>query len=226
MDRDEVEAAIGAGEVAIEHGGPIDLRSTGFWKAVGAVKHDPAMVEPFADRIAAVDRAVFERWAMLTVPIGAGTRLAVAGTILGLAIIAAAYYVDAPWNGLLLLAGTVVVLVPTHGLGHLVVGGRSGIGFVYWFVGTVRRPQPGVKVDYATYLRTPARDRARMHAAGAVVTKTIPFLMLGAAWGMDAPRWAWATVALLGFAQIVTDVLWSTKSSDWKKYRREMRHAS
>ena len=225
MTRDEVETALTETERLLAGDGPIDLRATGFWKAVAAVKRDPDLVEPFADRIGAIDREAFERWAFLTIPFTVGTLLAVLGSVACLVVISIAYYVDAPWNGVLLVAGTGALLVPTHGIGHLVTGATSGMRFTHWFVGTIRRPQPGVKIDYSTYLRTPARARAWMHASGALVTKAIPFLMLGAAWGMDAPGWAWIVLLVIGIGQIVTDVAWSTKSSDWKKFRRELRYA-
>ncbi len=225
MTHDEVQSALDATERALDAEGPVDLRSTGFWRAVGAIKRDSDHVEAFADRVGRLDRALFERWASFTIPFGLGTTLAVAGTVVGLVVIAAAYYVDDPWNGLLLLAGLGIVLVPTHGLGHLVAGARSGMRFTHWFVGTMRRPQPGVKIDYATYLRTPAMARAWMHASGALVTKAIPFVLLGAAWGMEAPGWAWAVLLVVGIGQVATDVLWSTKSSDWKKFARERRYA-
>ena len=226
MTHDEIETALDATERALSEDGPVDLRSTGFWRAVGSIKRNPEEVEVFADRVGRLDQELFQRWALLTVPFGVGTALAVGATIAGLVVITAAYYVVEPWNGLLLLAGLGIVLVPTHGLGHLVVGARAGMRFTHWFVGTMRRPQPGVKIDYATYLRTPASSRAWMHAAGALVTKAIPFFLLGAAWGMDAPGWAWAVLILIGVGQIVTDVLWSTKSSDWKKFARERRYAN
>jgi hypothetical protein len=38
-------------------------------------------------------------------------------------------------------------------------------------------------------------------------------------------RWVAVILALLGVAQIVTDVLFSTKTSDWKRFSREMRNA-
>ena len=72
-----------------------------------------------------------------------------------------------------------VLLVTTHGLGHLAVGKARGMKFTHWFVGTMQRPQPGVKLDYATYLRVDAVGRAWMHASGAIVTKIVPF----------GPRW-------------------------------------
>ncbi len=226
MHRDEIDAALDAAEAALAAvDGPVKLGPTGFWKAVAAVKKNPSLIEEFADRMAAIDRTAFERWALLIVPIRPGTWLAVIGTIAGLAVITAGYYVAEPWNGLLLIGGTGILLVTTHGLGHLVVGKRAGIRFTHWFIGTLLRPQPGVKVDYATYVRTPANQRAWMHASGAIVTKALPFLMLGAAWGMEAPAWAWVALLLIGVVTVITDVVWSTKSSDWKKFRRERSYA-
>ena len=225
MDANDVDTTLARAESALDSGDDLDLKALGFWKAVGAVKRDPKLADTYADRIAVIDRAAFEQWAMFTVPARIGTWLMIIVTLIGLAVITAGYYVDAPWNGLFLIAGTIVLLVSTHGLGHLVVGRAVGMGFTHWFIGTVQRPQPGVKVDYATYLRTPARSRAWMHASGAIVTKALPFAMLGAAWGMEAPAWAWWALVILGVAQVVTDVAWSTRSSDWKKFRREMRYA-
>lgn len=224
MDRSEIEAVLDTCDSSLAAGEDLDLRSAGFWRAVAAVKRQPALAEDYGDRIAAIDRAAFERWALLTLPFGLGTALALAATLVGLVVITLGYYVDDPLNGLFLIAGVGILLVSTHGLGHVVVGRRYGMEYTHWFIGTLLRPQPGVKLDYASYLRAPALGRARMHAAGAVVTKSIPLLMLGAAWGMDAPGWAWIVLVLIGVVTIVTDVLWSTKASDWKKYAREMRY--
>jgi hypothetical protein len=64
-----------------------------------------------------------------------------------------------------------------------------------------------------------------MHASGAIATKLAPFVALALYPLTDAPAWAaWAVLAL-GIVQIVTDVLLSTKSSDWKKFNRERRAA-
>lgn len=223
MTREEIETRLVAAEKAVAAGGGV--AGTGFWKAVGAVKRDPALVEAYADRIGGIDRAAFEQWAFLKVPVTTGAAVMTTGTAAGLLLVLWGYYVEAPWNGLLLLAGTAITLVTTHGLAHLVVGRLSGMRFTHWFVGTIRRPQPGVKVDYGSYLRSPAPRRAWMHASGAVVTKAIPFLALGPAFVMPAPWWATALLLVLGVGQLVTDTLWSVKASDWKKYRREMEFA-
>jgi hypothetical protein len=226
LNENEIEAAIAGCETDMAAGRPIDVRGNRFWKAVAAVKADSSLTDRYADRIGAIDNAAFQNWALYTVPSGTGTTLMVLATVAGLAIIAAGYYVDEPWNGLALVLGTVVLLFSTHGLTHMTVGRLQGMEFTNWFIGTISRPQPGVKIAYASYLRTPARSRAWMHASGAIVTKLLPFLMLGAAWGMEAPAWSWWVLIIIGVGQILTDALWSTKASDWKKYRREMKYVS
>ena len=207
---------------AVEEGG--GLGGTGFWMLVDAIKKDPSM-DRFADDVAAIDQKAFRNWALLTVPLALGTSLMVLGTVVGLILVGLAYEIEGAWGGIWLLVGTGVLLVTTHGLAHLVVGQAVGIKFTAWFIGRITQPQPGVKTDYSSYLRTPARSRAWMHAAGAIVTKSIPFLMIGAALAAGVPAWAtWGLVAM-GIAALATDVFWSTKASDWKKFRREMSFA-
>jgi hypothetical protein len=220
MDRARVEAILDAAEKAVSAGSP--LAPTGFWKAVAAVKRDQTLVEEHADRIARIDRASFKTWALVTVPLWLGNVLMIGGTLVGLALVARAYYLEGTGAGLVFLVGFGIVLVTTHGLGHLAVGSLMGMRFTHWFIGTLSQPQPGVKVDYSTYLRAPAVSRAWMHASGAIVTKTVPFVFLGAALAADLPAWVVWALVVIGFAQIGTDLTWSRKASDWKKFRREM----
>ena len=221
MTPDEVDTALNATEVQIAFGSVPDLRASGYWGVVNAVKGDPGLVDRFADRVGTIDRVAFDTWARLVIPFWMGTVLAVVGAFLGLALIAASEFVP-EWNGIIFMVGTGILIGTTHGLGHIVVGFAGGIRFQAWFIGG-GRPQPGVKTDYATYLRAAARSRAWMHASGAIVTKAIPFLLIPAALLMPAiPAWVPIALLLLGVVQIVTDVAWSTTSSDWAKYRREM----
>jgi hypothetical protein len=224
VERAEIGQALDRAEAAVAAGSR--LGGTGFWKAVGAVKGDRGLVPEFAERIASIDRRAFESWALFTVPVGIGTAVMALATLAGLAVVWAAYTASPTWAGLFLLAGTVTTLVTTHGLAHLLVGTVLGMRFTHWFIGSMSRPQPGVKVDYATYLAAPPRSRAWMHASGALVSKAIPFFALGPALVISVPWWATAILVALGVGQIVTDVVWSTKSSDWKKFRREMRYAA
>lgn len=224
MESRAIEEALTAAERAVDAGE--GLAGTGFWKAVASVKRRPELVDRYASRIADVDRRAFERWALYTVGAGVGTALMVLAALVGLVLVVWSHGLPDPWNGLVLLGGGGGVLVgTTHGLGHLVVGRMAGIRFTHWFVGSLGRPQPGVKVDYDTYLRSAPRARAWMHASGALVTKVVPFLVLIPALSSDFPVWAaWLLVAQ-GVIQILTDALWSVKMSDWKKFRREMSYA-
>ena len=219
MNVEEVEAVLARAEAAIAAGHQPDMRQ--FWRAVAAVKRDPALIDRFADRIGAVDAAAFASWAPIRVPLWLGTTLLSMGTVAGLILVALTYSLVEPWNGLALIAGTVALAVTVHGLTHLIVGTIAGIRFIAWFA-TMRRPQPGLKTDYASYLRTPARGRAWMHASGAIATKLVPFLVLPVGPIAGAPWWASVFVLAFGIGQLATDLLWSVKSSDWKKFRREI----
>jgi hypothetical protein len=103
-----------------------------------------------------------------------------------------------------------------------VVGRLLGIRFTSYFASLPPPPLPGLKTDYATYLRASPITRVWMHASGAIATKLAPFLALALAPASGAPRWAIAVLLGLGILQIVTDVVFSTRASDWKKVRREL----
>lgn len=225
MERSEAETVLSAVEERLASDPSAGLGGSGFWKVVSATKQAPELAMEFAERIAAIDRTAFERWALLTVPLGVGTATALVGTVVGLVLVGLAYSTPEPWNGLLLLAGTGVLLVTTHGLAHLVVGRLAGIRFTHWFIGTVVRPQPGVKTDYATYLTTAASRRAWMHASGALMTKILPFALIPAALIAGVPNWATILLVVIGVVSVITDILWSTRISDWKKFRREIAFA-
>ncbi len=220
MNENEIAAVLDAAEQAVAGGTPVG--QTGFWKAVGAVKADPALVEAHADRIARIDRAALKAWALVAVPLWLGNVLMIGGTLVGLVLVAWAYSLEGHTAGIVFLLGFGVTLVTTHSLGHVVAGSLMGMRFTHWFIGSLKHPTPGVKVDYATYLRAPAASRAWMHASGAIVTKILPFAFLGAALAAGLPGWTITVLVVVGVAQIVTDILWSTKASDWKKFRREI----
>lgn len=218
MDRNQIDRLL----TACEGGG--DLREEGFWKAVAALKRDPELAAEFGGRVAAVDLQRFRAWALLRVPIRFGTVLVTFGAIVGLALIAATYYFESPWNALLLLAGFGALEATTHSLAHLAVGSAFGIRFTDWFIARPSRPQPGVKIDYVSYLATPPRQRAWMHASGAIATKLTPLIPLGAGLAAGVGAWALWIIGGVFVIQFITDALFSTKTSDWSRFRREMRY--
>jgi hypothetical protein len=215
--------ALERAERAVEAKRP--LAGTGFWKAVEELRRNPGLAAQFADRVAAIDRNAFESSVKLRVPAAVGNLVLGAATAAGLAALIVASRLEGLWRTLFFLAGFGILDVSTHSLTHWVVGRFFGIRFTHYFVGGPPPPRPGAKIDYATYLRTPAKERAVMHASGAVKTKLLPFALIPVGLALDVERWAIALLALVGVGQIATDLLFSTKTSDWKKVKRELRAA-
>lgn len=225
MERQEIERTLDACDDALAAGAASDLAALGFWRAVASVKRSPALVDAYAGRIGDIDRRAFRLGVRVRLPATIGAAFVVAGTVLGLALLAVAPGFAHPWLDFMLLAGFGALDVAAHGLAHLVVGTLVGIRFTDWFVVLPSKPQPGLKTDYASYLRASARARAWMHASGAIVTKIVPFAVLPYGIAIGADAWALIVIAAIGALQIATDLLFSVTASDWKKFRREMRIA-
>lgn len=225
MDERDIESSLANCESELAAGRAPNVATHGFWKTVAAVKRRPDLVARYADRIARIDRAVFVDRVKLRFPAMLGVALLSVGSLVGLFILWLAAGFSHPLRELAVLVGMGALLVCTHNLAHFVVGAISGIRFTDWFMDLPKRPQPGLKIDYASYLRAPARSRAWMHAAGAIVTKIVPFAVLVYALTIGCDIWAIVVLLVLGIVQIVTDLAWSVKASDWKKYRREMKIA-
>jgi hypothetical protein len=223
VDESQIDRTLVACEQALAAAGNPDLRALGFWRAVAAVKRRGDLVERYASRIATIDRETFRRRVRLAFPVTLGIIALDVALFGGLVLLAIAIGVPHPWRELLVLAATGALDVATHGLAHLAVGTFAGIGFTDWFV-SLPKP-PGFKTDYASYLRASPRQRAWMHAAGAIATKLTPFLVIPYALAIDTDAWAVLAILTLGIVQVVTDLLFSVRASDWKKFRREMRLA-
>lgn len=219
----EVEAELEEIERSVDRG-ETDLRRLGFWRALGPVKGDPALADRVAERAGRIDRRAFEARVRPLAPVWVGNLVLLAAVVAGAVALVLAARTDSPTiAGLALIAAAGIWSVSVHGLAHWVVGRIVGIRFFAYFLGGPPPPRPGLKSDYSTYLRASPSGRAWMHASGAIATKLAPFVVLALYPLTDAPAWAaWAVLAL-GILQIVTDVLFSTKSSDWKKFNRERR---
>jgi len=212
---DRIEAAVRAGDT--------DLAGLGFWRLVGRVKRDPALVEDFAEQVGRIDRAAFEARVRPRFPVWFGNGVLLGVVFAGAAAIGLAIgWAPRGLAGLALVAGALAWSVGVHSPTHWLVGRLVGMRFVCYFLGGPPPPRPGLKVDYATYLRTPPAARAGMHASGAIATKLAPFAALVFYPVTNAQAWAAWIVLGIGVLQIATDVLFSRKTSDWKRVRREL----
>jgi hypothetical protein len=210
-----IEAAVDAGST--------DLGGLGFWALLKRIKPDPALSEHWATEAGRIDAMAFERSVRWRFPVWLGTIVLLVGTGAGAAAVVISLRTDNKvLAGLALVAAAGIWSVSVHGLAHWAVGRASGVRFAsYFFTRGQFPPRPGIKTDYATYLRADPSRRASMHAAGAIATKLAPFVALAFYPASQAPAWAAWVVLATGVGQIATDVLFSRKSGDWSRVRRE-----
>ena len=193
---DRIEVAVAAGDT--------DLRSLGFWRIVARVKPDRVLADRFADQIGRIDTAAFRLGVRFRVPVWAGNMLLIGATLGGLAAAILAHIVSSTTlSGLLLLAAGGVWTVSLHSPTHWFVGHLAGIRFTHYFLGRPL-PYPGLKSDYST-----------------IATKLAPLLALAFWPGTGAPWWSAAGLVAICLLSIATDVAFSVKVGDWKKFRRE-----
>jgi hypothetical protein len=215
---ERIQAAVEAGQT--------DLRALGFWRLLAKVKADQALAAHWAEQAGRIDRRAFETGVRFRLPVWFGNLVLVLGIAAGGVAVAIALTTDSPE-----LAGWALVLAALdwsasfHTPAHWVVGRIVGIRFLAYFVHDLIPPVPGLKIDYETYLRNPPEARAWMHASGAIASKIGPFLALAFWPSSVAPAWAAWVILGYGVLIVATDVFISTRKSDWKRFRREMRIA-
>lgn len=217
-------------------GGNADLAGLGFWRLVRQVKLEPRLAEHWADVVGRIDRRAFENRYRFRLPVWLGNSilLVVSAVLIALLFVAIGLGRDAVGAGdqvlpgLIAVAAAVGLSVNPHDLAHWLVGRLVGIRFTAYFL---KMPllAPGIKIDYASYLRTPPGARAWMHASGAVVSKIAPFAVFAVVYlphraaGYDLfPSWSLWAILGFGVLQILTDIMFSTRRSDWKRVRREL----
>ena len=236
---EEYQEAFGRIEAEVDRGNT-DLGKLGFWRLCRQVKLEPALAEHWADVIGRIDQKAFRARVRPLFPVWLGNSILALGSAVLVAALCVAVGLgrDASGAGEQLLPGLIAVAaagglsVTLHDLGHWLVGRLAGIRFTHYFLDGPLRIQPGLKIDYASYLRTAPRARARMHASGAIASKIAPFAVFAAVYlphraaGYDLfPSWSLWGVLGIGVVQLLTDILFSRKSGDWKKVIRERRLA-
>lgn len=215
---ERIEAAVDAGQT--------DLRTLGFWRLLAKVKADPVLAHHWAEQAGRIDRKAFEARTRLRVPVWFGNAVLVVGTLVGAVAVAFALTTDSEdLAGLALIFAALDWSTTFHVPTHWLVGRATRMRFLAYYVRELIPPIPALKIDYATYLRVAPEARAWMHASGAIASKIGPFLALAFWRASGAP--GWAAWAILGYGLLIigTDVFISTRKSDWKRFRREMRIA-
>jgi hypothetical protein len=217
--------------------GNTDLSSLGFWRLVQRVKLEPRLSIHWAEEAGRIDRKAFERVIHPRFPVwlGNGVLMVASGALISLIPVSLAVArrstTPEPFlAGLLALSAGAGLGAALHDLAHWLVGRLVGIRFLAYFLDGPLRIQPGIKIDYRSYLKASPGARVWTHASGALITKVAPFAVFTALYvphraaGYDLlPSWSLWVILAVGVGQIITDVLFSTRHSDWKKVRREAR---
>jgi hypothetical protein len=226
-----IERAVDEGDTA--------LGRLGFWRLVDRIKVEPALSHHWAEVVGRIERKAFQVRTRLRFPVWFGNLVLSLGAFISAGLVPAALAIarrsstrEPLLSGLLVVAGAVGLAGAVHDLAHYVAGRLGGIRFLWYFLDGPLLIQPGIKVDYETYLMASPASRATMHAAGALASKVAPFAVFAGAYlpharaGYDLLP-AWSLWAVLGFGvlEMVTDAVWSRKYSDWKKVGRELRVA-
>lgn len=213
-----IEAAVAEGET--------DLAALGFWRLLSKVKRDPVLSSHWADAAGRIDRVAFESRVRWRFPIWFGNAVLVGATAAGVAAVIIAVQTMSPMvAGLTLVFAAADWSASVHGLAHWLAGRVAQIRFTSYFFDRPFPPTPGLKTDYATYLRASPEARAWMHASGAIASKIAPLVALAFWPATVAPVWAALVIAAYTLVLIVIDVIYSIRYSDWKKVRRELRVA-
>jgi hypothetical protein len=218
-------------------GGRTDLAELGFWRLVRGVKVEPRLAEHWADQIGRIDQRAFRERIRFRVPVWVGNALLLVGSAVLIAAIPLSLALaqddhESMGAGILAVVAAGGLAGSLHDLAHWMVGRFVGIRFTAYFLDGPLRIQPGLKIDYASYLRASPGARVWMHAAGAVASKVAPFAVFAAVYlphraaGYDLyPSWSLWAILAFGVLQLFTDVSFSRRKSDWKKVRRELRVA-
>jgi hypothetical protein len=233
---EDYQDALGRIERAVD-GGNTDLGRLGFWRLVNRIKVDHALSHHWAEVVGRIDRKAFEANVRPRLPVWFGNTLLLLATAVGAALVPVALAIarrsatpEPVISGLLVVAAAAGLSPSVHDLAHYVVGRIVGIRFHSYFIGGPLKVTPGLKTDYESYLKASPGSRATMHAAGALASKAAPFAVFVGAYvphaasGYDLlPAWSLWAVLAFGVLQIITDIVWSRKVSDWKKVGRELR---
>jgi len=222
LPQEEFQDAFARIEAAVDSGNA-DLSSLGFWRLIREIKADPRLTAHWAEAAGRIDRKAFELRVRPRFRVWLGNAVLLAGTLVGAG--AAGYAVacdNRTVSGALLVGAGLMLSGTVHDLAHWAWGRAVGIRFIHYFFGGVMRLEPGLKTDYASYLRAPPVSRAMMHASGAIASKIAPVIPLALWPAANAP--ACAAWSLAGYTALllVADATYSTKKSDWKRVRREL----
>ncbi len=107
-----------------------------------------------------------------------------------------------------------------HPLSHYFTGSLCGIRFTHYYLNGPAKIEPTLRIDYSSYLKAPAKQRALMHLSGVIGTVAAPliaalFAIYKGAYG------AVFNLGIIFLLLIIFELLTSMKIGDLMKAKRE-----
>src|SRR6266508_2518641 len=137
---------------------PAAIRSTTWYRPSSVVRVDVVSemrAVHWADQAGRIDRKAFEARVRFRFPVWFGNLVLLIGVLFGAAAIVYGMRCDNPTvAGLSFVVAGGAWSVCVHDLAHWAVGRLAGISFLAYYIGGSFPPWPGLKIDYASYLRT------------------------------------------------------------------------
>ncbi|RMF91436.1 MAG: hypothetical protein D6733_01170, partial [Methanobacteriota archaeon] len=120
----------------------------------------------------------FESKAWVKLDYRIGTIIEAAGVALGLLFLYFGVTTQGQESTVFYTASAVVLMTALHPIAHSIAGWLYGIRFHYYFLNGPMLIEPTLKVDYSTYVKAPAKNRALFHLAGALNSVLTTFFAL------------------------------------------------
>ncbi|MBI4132570.1 MAG: hypothetical protein HY473_00515 [Candidatus Sungbacteria bacterium] len=155
-----------------------------FFELIRAFKNSPELLRSHAKSLGELNREIFLA-SHRVFPVGWGALAEILILVVSIAAGLAAILAKEPALIVIAQIGTVIAL---HPLLHLLAGTLMGIRFLGFYLNGPLRIEPGVKVDYETFLLRTGRRRALFFLAGIAGTFTGAFgwLLIGYFYSLPA----------------------------------------
>ncbi|MFZ3060619.1 MAG: hypothetical protein WA102_12900 [Candidatus Methanoperedens sp.] len=192
----------------------IDYNGKAFRDIVNQVKKDKTNDDELLKQIENISQERFRGNVAFTVGVPAGNILE---GVITIAAIILAFQATSNW---MLYASALILMTTLHPLSHYITGALSGIRFTHYYLNGPARIEPTLRIDYSSYLKAHAKERALMHVSGVIGTVAAPVIMAFIAIfrGENA---ASVNLFYLFILLIVFELLTSTKIGDLMKAKRE-----
>ncbi len=172
--------------------------------------NDDEMLKDLED----LSRNRFEKMVRFTLNVSLGNLLEGTATI---AVLIMIFLIDSDW---MLYISVPLLMTTLHPLSHYFTGSLSGIRFTHYYLNGPAKIEPTLRIDYSSYLKAPAKQRALMHLSGVLGTVAAP--LIAALFAVY--KGAYGAIFILGIIfllLIIFELLTSMKIGDLMKAKRE-----